>query len=170
MNSVSTAEHREKAGQKANVSVLTVSDTRTLETDAGGKLIVDLCEAAGYGVIERRIVVDEIQPIRASVLSLLSDLDCDAVLITGGTGLAARDRTVDAVEALYDNTIPGYGELFRMLSYNEIGPASMLSRASAGRVGKKLIFTMPGSVAGVQLAMEKLIVPELPHLIFHAGK
>ena len=95
MNSASTSEHREKAGQQANVSVLTVSDTRTIETDTGGKLIVDLCEAAGYRVVERRIVVDEIQPIRVSVLSLLSHLECDAVLITGGTGLADRDRTVD---------------------------------------------------------------------------
>lgn len=170
MNSISTSEHKEKAGKRANVSVLTVSDTRTIETDTGGKLIADMCESSGYRVIERRIVVDEIQPIRMAVLSLLSHIDCEAVLVTGGTGLAERDRTVDAVETLYDNAIPGYGELFRMLSYHDIGPASMLSRASAGRVGKKVVFTMPGSVAGVQLAMEKLIVPELPHLIFHAGK
>lgn len=170
MTSKSTSLHREKAGTHANVSVLTISDTRTLETDLGGKLIADLCQAAGYKIIERSIVVDEIQPIRSSVLGLLGHADCEAILITGGTGLAARDRTVDAVEALYDNAVPGYGELFRMLSYQDIGPASMLSRASAGRVGKKLIFTMPGSVAGVQLAMEKLIIPELPHLIYHAGK
>jgi molybdenum cofactor biosynthesis protein B len=170
MNSTSTKEHREQAGKRAKVSVLTVSDTRTLETDTGGKLIADLCEQAGYEVVERTIVIDDLQSIRERTSSLLSHDDCDAVLITGGTGLAARDQTVDAVESLYDNSIPGYGELFRMLSYQEIGPASMLSRASAGRVGKKLIFTMPGSVAGVRLAMEKLIVPELPHLIFHAGK
>jgi molybdenum cofactor biosynthesis protein B len=94
----------------------------------------------------------------------------DAILITGGTGLAARDQTTEAIEALYDARIPGYGELFRMLSYQEIGPASMLSRASGGRRGKQVILTMPGSPAGVQLAMEKLIVPELPHLVHHAGK
>ena len=170
MKSESTFAHREKAGNQANVSVLTVSDSRTFETDTGGKLIVDLCENAGYQVVERKIVIDEVQEIRCCVMTLLSHHLCDAVLVTGGTGLAARDRTVDAVEPLYDNWVPGYGELFRMLSYQDIGPASMLSRASAGRVGKKLVFTMPGSLAGVQLAMEKLIVPELPHLIFHAGK
>jgi molybdopterin adenylyltransferase len=170
MTSLSTEQHRKDAGRSATVSILTVSDTRTLETDAGGKLIEELCLAAGFHVMERRIVTDDILPIRQQVLELLLQETCEAVLVTGGTGLAARDCTVDAIESLYDGTIPGYGELFRMLSYAEIGPASMLSRASGGRVGKKVVLTMPGSVAGVRLAMEKLIVPELPHLIYHAGK
>jgi molybdopterin adenylyltransferase len=170
MNSPSTQEHRREAGHSAIVSILTVSDTRTLETDEGGQLIETMCQAAGYEVIARRIVTDDTIPIRVAVLELLLDDRCQAVLITGGTGLAARDCTVDAVEALLDGTIPGYGELFRMLSYQEIGAASMLSRASGGRVGQKVVLTMPGSKAGVRLAMEKLIVPELPHLIYHAGK
>ncbi len=170
MPSESTQQHRKQANDFISVSILTVSDTRTLDTDLGGKLIQDMCVERGFHVIERAIVTDDKEPIRSKVVSLLCDDRCEAVLITGGTGLAARDCTVEAVESLYDGTIPGYGELFRMLSYHDIGPAAMLSRASGGRVGQKIVLTMPGSTAGVHLAMEKLILPELPHLIFHAGK
>jgi molybdenum cofactor biosynthesis protein B len=178
----SVQEHRKKAESRLKVAVLTVSDTRTFENDLGGNLIQSLIEQAGHKVVSREIVKDELESIQQCTLRLLGDnqeasiqgdsLDeaPDAILITGGTGLAARDQTTEAIEALYDARIPGYGELFRMLSYQEIGPASMLSRASGGRRGKQVILTMPGSPAGVQLAMEKLIVPELPHLVHHAGK
>jgi molybdenum cofactor biosynthesis protein B len=188
----SVQEHRKKAESRLKVAVLTVSDTRTFENDLGGNLIQSLIEQAGHKVVSREIVKDELEAIQQCTLRLLGDnqeasiqeasiqeagtqgdsLDeaPDAILITGGTGLAARDQTTEAIEALYDARIPGYGELFRMLSYQEIGPASMLSRASGGRRGKQVILTMPGSPAGVQLAMEKLIVPELPHLVHHAGK
>jgi molybdenum cofactor biosynthesis protein B len=168
--SESTNQHRRAAGGHVNVSILTVSDTRTLESDGGGKLIEELCHARGFPICERRIVRDERDAIRQAVLELLAERHCEAVLITGGTGLAARDCTVDAVDGIYDSVIPGYGELFRMLSYQEIGSASMLSRASGGRIGTKIVLTMPGSTAGVRLAMEKLILPELPHLVLHAGK
>jgi molybdenum cofactor biosynthesis protein B len=184
---MSVQEHRKKAESRLKVAVLTVSDTRTFENDLGGNLIQSLIEQAGHKVVSREIVKDELEAIQQCTLRLLGDnqeasiqeagtqgdsLDeaPDAILITGGTGLAARDQTTEAIEALYDARIPGYGELFRMLSYQEIGPASMLSRASGGRRGKQVILTMPGSPAGVQLAMEKLIVPELPHLVHHAGK
>jgi molybdenum cofactor biosynthesis protein B len=179
---MSVQEHRKKAESRLRVAVLTVSDTRTFENDLGGNLIQSLIEQAGHKVVSREIVKDELEAIQQCTLRLLGDnqeasiqgdsLDeaPDAILITGGTGLAARDQTTEAIEALYDARIPGYGELFRMLSYEEIGPASMLSRASGGRRGKQVILTMPGSPAGVQLAMEKLIVPELPHLVHHAGK
>jgi molybdenum cofactor biosynthesis protein B len=178
----SVQEHRKKAESRLKVAVLTVSDTRTFENDLGGNLIQSLIEQAGHKVVSREIVKDELEAIQQCTLRLLGDnkeasiqedsLDeaPNAILITGGTGLAARDQTTEAIEALYDARIPGYGELFRMLSYQEIGPASMLSRASGGRRGKQVILTMPGSPAGVQLAMEKLIVPELPHLVHHAGK
>jgi len=167
---MSVQEHRNQATQELKVAVLTVSDTRTHDNDLGGKLIQSLLEQAGHRVSGRRIVRDECEAIRAVALELLSVPGIDALLVTGGTGLAARDQTTEAIEALYDGLIPGYGELFRMLSYQEIGPASMLSRASGGRHGQQVILTMPGSPAGVQLAMEKLIIPELPHLVHHAGK
>lgn len=166
----STQEHRCKAPKTVSVSILTVSDTRNLESDQGGKLIQELLIAAGQVICERRIVPDERLLIVSIASQMIQSEACEALLVTGGTGLAARDCTTEAIESLYDASIPGYGELFRMLSYAEIGAASMLSRASGGRVGKKVILTMPGSPAGVRLAMEKLIVPELPHLIHHAGK
>ncbi len=163
-------EHRRRAAKSIPVSILTVSDTRTLENDEGGGLIARLLTEAGHVVIDRRIVADELDLIRSLASQMIAKSECQALLVTGGTGLAARDCTTEALESLYDAVIPGYGELFRMLSYHEIGPASMLSRASAGRVGTKIIVTMPGSPAGVRLAMEKLIVPELSHLVHHAGK
>lgn len=167
---MSVTEHRQRAEQCLRVAVLTVSDTRTLETDLGGNLIQSLLEQAGHEISDRRIVKDECQAIRGVAQELLAAQGVDALLVTGGTGLAARDQTTEGIEALYDATIPGYGELFRMLSYQEIGPAAMLSRASGGRHGQQVVLTMPGSPAGVQLAMEKLIIPELPHLVHHAGK
>lgn len=163
-------EHRKRAPRVVNVSILTVSDTRTLENDLGGQLIADLLIAAGHSVVKRQIVPDELERIRSIARQEIESEACDALLVTGGTGLAARDCTTEAIEPLYDASIPGYGEIFRWLSYQEIGPAAMLSRASGGRVGKKVVLTMPGSPAGVRLAMEKLIVPELAHFVLHAGK
>jgi molybdopterin adenylyltransferase len=168
--SESTQKHRRDAKRSVTVSILTVSDTRTLEDDLGGKLIEELMITAGHQVSDRRIVPDETSLIRGVATEMIACEKSEALLITGGTGLAARDCTPEAIEPLFDAMIPGYGELFRMLSYAEIGSASMLSRASAGRVGKKVVLTMPGSPAGVRLAMEKLVVPEISHLIHHAGK
>ncbi|MFM8172649.1 MAG: molybdenum cofactor biosynthesis protein B [Pirellulaceae bacterium] len=162
--------HRDQAPQSVGVAVITVSDTRTLLDDLGGALIVQLLELAGHRVMARSIIIDQQERITEAVEAMLADPQVDAVLLTGGTGLAARDQTTEAVQRLFDAEVPGYGELFRMLSYQEIGPAAMLSRAVAGRVGRKLVLTMPGSPNGVRLAMDKLIVPELAHLVLHAGK
>jgi len=170
MTSEVTQEHRRKAARSVTVSILTVSDTRTLENDLGGKLIEEIMLAAGHQVLLRSIVPDETLQIHAAAKEMIEAPGCEALLVTGGTGLAARDCTPEAIESLYDAVIPGYGELFRMLSFADIGAAAMLSRASGGRVGKKVILTMPGSPAGVRLAMESLIVPEIAHLIHHAGK
>ena len=170
MASESTQKHRRDAARCICVSILTVSDTRTLDDDLGGQLIENLLKTASHQVHSRRIVPDETDQIRSLARLLIQEPECEALLVTGGTGLAARECTPEAIEALYDATIPGYGELFRMLSFAEIGSASMLSRASGGRVGKKVILTMPGSPAGVRLAMERLIIPELAHLVHHAGK
>lgn len=169
MASESVQEHRQCAPESLNICVLTVSDTRTLETDVGGRLIESMLLEAGHTIMARRVVPDEREGIAATARDLLGIVGTDALLVTGGTGLAARDQTTEAIESLYDAIIPGYGELFRMLSFQEIGPAAMLSRASAGRVGRQVVVTMPGSPAGVKLAMERLIVPELPHLVFHTG-
>lgn len=165
--SESADRHRHAAeGQVATCAVLTVSDSRTLETDSGGDLIVQALEEAGHEVVAREIVKDEPSRIRARLESWLSDLRPQLVLTTGGTGVSQRDTTIEVVEGLLDKELPGFGELFRMLSWEEVGSAAMLSRAVAGLAGSSLLFSMPGSPAAVRLALDRLILPELPHLIW----
>lgn len=166
--SSSVQEHREAAPERLRFAVVTVSDTRNLDSDKSGSYLQQAMETAGHQLSKRLIVRDEIEQIRGVVYQLTSDESLDAILLTGGTGLSPRDRTPEAVQPLLDVEIPGFGELFRMLSFQEIGPASMLSRAIAGRMGRVLIFCLPGSTNAVRLAADKLIVPELPHLVHHA--
>ena len=157
-------QHRAQTIRPIRCAVVTISDTRTLETDESGKTIGSLLEAAGHGVIVRELVRDEPGEVRERIVQHCERSDCHAVLTTGGTGLAPRDQTYEAVTALLDKRLDGFGELFRMLSYAEIGPAAMLSRAVAGVRGRTAVFCMPGSVPAVRLAMERLILPELPHI------
>jgi molybdenum cofactor biosynthesis protein B len=152
------------------IAVLTVSDTRTVETDTSGALIVRLVGEAGHEVVERAIVPDEPARMRPLLESWRDQGGIDAVLITGGTGIAARDLTYETVSGLLTKPLPGYGELFRMLSYQEIGAAAMLSRALGGVMGRVVLLVMPGSRAAVELAMTRLILPELPHLAREARK
>ncbi len=168
--SKTTAEHRAEAPQTVCCAVITVSDTRTLETDSGGQSLIDLLTAAGHSVAVREIVADEPDQIRPLLERLAGQDDVDAVLMTGGTGIAGRDQTYEMVSAMLTKPLPGYGELFRMLSYQEIGPAAILSRAIGGLMCSKVVLTMPGSPAAVQLAMEKIILPELGHLVHEARK
>jgi molybdenum cofactor biosynthesis protein B len=164
---MSTAEHRDKAaGQTARCAVLTISDTRDKTTDKGGRVIIDALEAARHMIVAYDIVKDEAADIDAQLRQWLEGEDIDAIFTTGGTGIARRDTTVEVVSRLLDKPLEGFGELFRMLSWDQVGPAAMLSRAVAGLAGETLIFAMPGSTAAVDLAMSKLIVPELPHLIW----
>jgi molybdenum cofactor biosynthesis protein B len=164
---VSVAEHKQHApaARAVRIAAITVSDTRTEKTDEGGRLLAELCRGAGFSVVSTAILRDEPADVAAQVQALCTGQQVDAVLLTGGTGLTRRDNTVEAVAKLFDKTIDGYGELFRSLSYAAIGPAAMLSRATAGTVGDVVVFTMPGSPAAVRLALEKLIVPELPHIV-----
>ena len=168
--SESVIEHRTQALKALNLAVVTVSDTRTLETDTSGALIVALAEAAGHHVVERAIIPDEPTAMRPLFAGYANQTNLHAVLVTGGTGISPRDQTFETVNALLTRPLPGYGELFRMLSYAEIGPASMLSRAVGGLMGELVLLVMPGSRAAVQMAMEKLILPELPHLVREARK
>jgi molybdenum cofactor biosynthesis protein B len=150
---------------KARLAVLTVSDTRTRETDRSGARIVRLAQEAGHVVGDYEILPDEPDRVRARIERWLGRRDCDAVLVNGGTGVSGRDRTFEAVAGLLDKTLPGFGELFRNLSWQEIGSAAMLSRAVGGVASGKPLFSMPGSPAAVELAMRRLILPELPHLL-----
>ena len=149
---------------------LSVSDTRTPETDSGGQLLHDLLLAAGFEVLERRIIRDDPVAMRELIEQFRAAPEIDAVLLTGGTGLSSRDQTFETISALVTKPLPGYGELFRMLSYQEIGPAAMLSRAVGGLVGRIVVLTMPGSPAAVRLAVERLIAPELRHLVREARR
>jgi molybdopterin adenylyltransferase len=159
------AEHRADAPRVVRCAVVTVSDTRTMETDSGGRTIVELLTAAGHPIVARELVPDDAPRLEALLRTLSARPDLDAILLTGGTGIGSRDQTFETASRLLTNPLPGYGELFRMLSYAEIGSAAMLSRAVGGAIGRTVLLTMPGSPAAVRLAMEKLILPELGHLV-----
>lgn len=150
--------------------MLTISDTRTEETDSGGRAAVTLLVDAGHRVVARQIVRDEPADIRAFVEAQVASGVIQAVVATGGTGISHRDRSIEAISALFDRHIDGFGELFRMLSYQEIGAAAMLSRACAGVVRRTVVFVLPGSEAAVRLAMSRLVLPELGHLVREAER
>ena len=154
------------------VAVLTVSDTRDKTTDKGGKLVIEYIETVNAFVPDEHyeIVKDDIETIQNAVKKHLA-AGVDAVITTGGTGIARRDVTIEAVTPLFDKEIEGFGELFRMLSYTEdIGSRSLLSRAAAGTHNHQLIISLPGSSGAVKLGMEKLVMPELNHLVFELNK
>lgn len=162
--------HRHAAKRALGAVVITVSDTRTLADDTGGALVVELLEGAGHRVVQRAIVRDDVEAIRDAVAGAIARDDVQAVLLTGGTGIAARDVTPEALAPIVDRVIPGFGELFRMLSFEEVGSAAMLSRAFAGTARGRVVAALPGSRAAIRLAMERLLLPELPHLAAEATK
>jgi len=146
-------------------AIVTVSDTRTPETDTSGALIRDLLEQNGHQAMSCEIIPDDPLRVRRRVEALCHDDTCRVVLLTGGTGIATRDTTYEAISSLLEKRLDGFGELFRMLSYEQIGSGAILSRAVAGIRRRTMIFSMPGSTHAVQLAMEKLILPELGHAV-----
>jgi molybdopterin adenylyltransferase len=168
--SESVHKHRESAPEVVRIAVLTISDTRTPETDTGGDTVEELLRGAGHEVVERDIVRDDASSIRTRLVDLLARTDVDAVVTTGGTGISARDTTYEVVDRMLEKKLDGFGEIFRMLSYEEIGAAAILSRAVAGAVGAKFVACLPGSRNAVRLAVEKLLVPELSHVVFELRK
>lgn len=168
MTSLSTTQHRAEAAKlpPVRVAILTISDTRTPETDTSGAWMRERLAADGHRVEHYEILRDEPAQIRARVEALAAGGTVDAILTNGGTGIAPRDGTFEAVSTLLDKTLPGFGELFRMLSWEEVGPAAMLSRAVAGLRGNTLVFCMPGSRNAVGVALDRLILPELAHLVW----
>lgn len=163
---MSTMQHKQEAPRKVKCKVITVSDTRDKQTDKSGKLMIELLEGAGHSINDYVIVKDEENAIREEVLKGCSNPDIDVILTNGGTGIAKRDVTIETVCSLFDKEITGFGELFRMLSYQEdIGSAAILSRAAAGAIQDTAVFSTPGSTGAVRLAMNKLILPELGHVV-----
>jgi molybdenum cofactor biosynthesis protein B len=160
---VSVGTHRKEAPRSVRAFVLTISDTRTAETDTSGDAIVSGLTEAGHVVVGRRIVRDEPAAVREIVRA--ESANVQVIVTTGGTGITARDSTYEAIASMLEKRLDGFGELFRMLSYDEIGSAAMLSRACAGTIGRTAVFSLPGSEQAVRLAMEKLILPEIGHAV-----
>ncbi len=165
---MSVEAHRAAGARPLAFAILTISDTRDAATDKGGPFLAEACLAAGHGVARRAIVKDEPAEILAAIEALVADDAVDFVLCTGGTGLAPRDSTPEALRARFDKEIPGFGELFRWLSYQEIGTAAILSRATAGIVRGKVVALLPGSPKALRLAWEKILAPECGHMATQA--
>src|SRR5437773_6017817 len=162
--------HKAAAPQSVRCFVLTVSDTRTADNDTSGNAIADLLTAAGHTIAGRTIARDDAERVREIVARQLANPDVDAIIATGGTGLTSRDSTYEAIAALLQKRLDGFGELFRMLSFEQIGAAAMMSRACAGLAAGHIVISLPGSEAAVRLAMERLIVPELGHMVQQASR
>ena len=162
---MSHLEHKAQAPVSVACSVLTVSDSRTPDTDTSGRAIRQMLDAAGHPVSDHAIVRDEPAQVTSYVRAQLADPRTQVIITTGGTGLTSRDGTFEAIDRLLEKRIEGFGELFRMLSFQEMGAAAMMSRATAGTVSRKAIFVLPGSEHAVRLAMSRLILPELGHVV-----
>jgi molybdenum cofactor biosynthesis protein B len=164
------AEHKAQAPASVRCFVITVSDTRTDATDTSGRAIAELLTAAGHAVAGRVIVKDDADVVRETLERQLASAEVQAIITTGGTGLTSRDSTYEVVSGLLQKRLDGFGELFRMLSFEQIGPAAMMSRACAGIAARHIVVSLPGSEAAVRLAMERLLIPELGHLVQQAGR
>lgn len=158
-------EHRARAPASVRFAILTVSDSRSPETDRGGDTARDRLERAGHRVLRRVLVTDDAERIRVAVGEALEDAEVEALLLTGGTGVAPRDVTVEAVADLLEKRLEGFGEIFRSLSFLEIGPSAFLSRALAGTARGRAVFVLPGSPAAVSLAIDRIVAPEVGHLV-----
>ena len=167
---MSNEEHKAAAPEQVSVFVLTVSDTRTDDSDTSGFAICEMLKAAGHQIAGKAIEKDEPARVAELVREQAVTAGVDAIITTGGTGLTSRDSTFEAIDALLTKRLPGFGELFRMLSYEQIGSAAMMSRACAGTIGKVVVIALPGSEKAVRLAMTKLVIPELGHLIQQSRK
>ena len=162
---MSQQSHKANAPRFVSCYVLTVSDTRTEATDSSGHAIIELLTSAGHIVAGHAIVRDEPADVERMLLDQLANGDVHVIITTGGTGITSRDSTYEAIDRLLDKRLDGFGELFRMLSFHEIGPAAMMSRATAGVARGKIIVALPGSEDAVRLAMTELLIPELGHLV-----
>jgi molybdopterin adenylyltransferase len=163
-------EHKASAPTRVACYVVTVSDTRTEATDTGGRAIVELLTAAGHRVVGRSLVRDDPELLRDAIGRQLANPDVQVIVTTGGTGITSRDCTFEAVNSMLWKRLDGFGELFRMLSYEQIGSGAMMSRALAGVVAGRVVVSLPGSEAAVRLALEKLLIPELGHLVREATR
>ncbi|MFT8323351.1 MAG: molybdenum cofactor biosynthesis protein B [Bacillus sp. (in: firmicutes)] len=163
--------HIKKEFTKVNCKVITISDTRTLETDTSGKLMIELLKEKNHDAADHTIIKDDVNEIRKEVLLGVQSPSIEAILLNGGTGISPRDVTIEAVKPLLTKELDGFGEIFRMLSFTEdIGSAAILSRAIAGTINQKIVICTPGSTGAVRLAMKRMILPELSHMVSEIHK
>jgi molybdenum cofactor biosynthesis protein B len=167
---MSAEEHRRAAPESLGFAVVTVSDSRAAVDDASGRILREMVQKAGHRVAGSDLVPDDVAAIRGALRRMLALAGVDVVLLTGGTGFSPRDLTVEAVTPLFDRPVEGFGEIFRVLSFEQVGAAAMLSRAAAGLIGDRAVFLLPGSPKAVALALEKLILPEAGHLLGQARR
>ena len=167
---VAVDEHKVQAPRSVRCFVMTISDTRTEDSDTSGRTIVELLEAAGHTVAGRTIVKDDAELVRGTIERQLANPQVEVIITTGGTGITSRDSTYEAVSSVLQKKLDGFGELFRMLSYEQIGSAAIMSRAVAGLAAGHIVVSLPGSEAAVRLAMERLLIPELGHLVREASR
>jgi molybdopterin adenylyltransferase len=170
MSSPTAHEHKSHAPKSIGCVVITCSDTRTVETDGSGQLIQQLLNAKGHTIAGYRLVKDEPKKIKSAIKKALKDKKVQAIIINGGTGISRRDSTFEAVDAMLEKRLDGFGEVFRFLTYQDIGSPAIMSRATAGIIKGRVLFSTPGSENAVRLAMEKLILPELGHLVKEVSK
>ncbi len=159
-------DHKKKAPKHIGCAVITVSDTRTPETDSSGTTIQNLLKDDGHTVTHYWIVKDHTEGIKETLLKTLNDPNTESIILTGGTGISKYDTTFEVVKTLIEKELEGFGEFFRYLSFQSIGPSAMLSRATAGVCQGKILISLPGSEDAVRLAMTRLILPELAHMVF----
>lgn len=164
------SEHDLHRQVQANFAVLTVSDTRNLETDQSGRIAKELISQNGHQVLAYKIIRNDKSQIQTTIREILQNQKVNALLTIGGTGISNRDLTVESISHLFNKEIEGFGELFRSLSYQQIGEAAMISRATAGTIDGKIVFCLPGSKNAVKLALNKLILPGLGHLLKEANR
>jgi molybdenum cofactor biosynthesis protein B len=167
---MSVVEHKAAAPFSVRCFVVTVSDTRTADDDASGRTIIELLTAAGHVVTGRTVVRDDPDMVHSTIERHLADAGVQVIITNGGTGITSRDSTYEAISTLLEKRLDGFGELFRMLSYQEIGPAAMMTRAVAGLAARRIVIALPGAPGAVRLAMEKLVIPEIGHLVQQASK
>jgi len=163
-------EHKEKAPRSVSCAVVTISDSRTEQDDESGRLVKDRLSQNGHRVVDYAILKNEADSIKKQIDELLRQEGLQVIITSGGTGVSHRDLTVEIVSPILEKKLDGFGELFRFLSYQEIGTASMMSRAVAGVVGGKVILCLPGSLGAVTLAMDKVILPEIAHMVREATR
>jgi len=163
-------EHKKESPQNAAFAVLVVSDSRTMETDKSGKLIIEYLKSNGHCVFSYQIIKNDTAMLKVEFEKLVKSEGLDAIITSGGTGISSRDITTDTIAPLLQGKLDGFGELFRSLTYQEIGTPSIMSRALGGVANGKIIFCLPGSLGAARLAMEKIILPEIGHLMWEVGR